>query len=76
MRIVVYLLLVLLMILHHDVWNWETHKPLVFGFIPAGLAHHAGISLSAAVLWALAVKFAWPQNVDLLDEPAQTEGEQ
>lgn len=74
MKTTVYVIFVLLLAVHHDVWNWQTHNPLVFGFIPIGLAHHAGISLSAAALWALAVKFAWPRDVDLLDDTATGQG--
>ncbi len=67
MKTVVYVIFVLLLAVHHDVWNWQRHD-LVFGFLPVGLAHHVGISLSAAVLWGLAVCFAWPKDVDLLEE--------
>ena len=28
--------------LHQDVWFWRTARPLVFGFLPVGLAYHAG----------------------------------
>ena len=27
--------------LHQDVWNWRTAHPLLFGFLPVGLAYHA-----------------------------------
>ena len=64
MKFVVYALLVLLVIAHQDYWNWRTYEPIVFGFIPAGLAHHIGISVGAVVLWALAANFAWPRDID------------
>ena len=68
MRYLVYGIVVLLMVLHHDYWNWHTHEPLLFGFVPIGLAWHMGISIGAGLVWALAVAFAWPRDVDVLDE--------
>ena len=56
---VVWGLVVLLLILHQDNWNWE-NGTLVFGFIPMGLFYHAGISIAASVTWFLATIFAWP----------------
>jgi hypothetical protein len=63
-RRVVYGLIVLLAILHQDFWFWNSIEPLVFGFVPIGLAFHAGVSIAAASLWALAVHFCWPKDVD------------
>lgn len=70
MRRLVYGLLILLAVLHQDFWWWDTAEPLVLGFVPIGLAFHAGISVAAAVLWALAVKYCWPADVDALDTVA------
>ncbi len=68
MKRFVYGLIVLLAILHQDFWWWDRIDPLVLGFIPIGLAYHAGVSIAAAVLWALAVKYCWPQGLED-DEP-------
>ncbi len=62
---------VVLGILHQDFWWWEDTS-LVFGFLPVGLAYHAGFSVAAALLWAAAVKFAWPRR---LEEWADESGE-
>ncbi len=67
MRKLVYLLIVALAVLHHDVYWWHSHKPLLFGFVPVGLAHHVGISLGAGLVGLLAVKFCWPDGVDVDD---------
>ncbi len=75
MKIPVFLLVALLMILHHDFWNWQTHQPLVFGFIPIGLAWHVGISIGAAVVWALAVRFCWPTDAEVLEGPSADGGD-
>ncbi|MCA9197292.1 MAG: DUF3311 domain-containing protein [Planctomycetales bacterium] len=68
MKKVVWGLVLLLVILHHDIWNWNNDK-LVFGFMPITLAYHAGISVAASVVWFMATKFAWP--TDLEDEVAR-----
>ena len=77
MRRLVYGLIVLLAILHQDFWWWHRIDPLLLGFIPIGLAYHAGISIAAAVLWALAVKYCWPPGLDedesRIDAAADTE---
>ncbi len=72
MRGLVYGLIVVLAVLHQDFWWWDRIDPLVFGFIPIGLAYHAGVSMAAAGLWALAVKYCWPANLD--DDDAAIEG--
>ena len=52
--------LVALIVLHHDWWFWNDGR-LLFGFLPIGLAYHAGISLAAGTLWAVAAFYALPQ---------------
>lgn len=54
-------------LLHQDFWNWNTAEPLVFGFLPIGLAYHAAYSvLAAAMMWVL-VKLAWPRDLDEME---------
>jgi hypothetical protein len=65
MKRVVVVSLVLLALLHQDFWYWDRIEPLVFGFIPIGLAYHMGVSIAAAILWAMAVHYCWPRNVDV-----------
>ena len=67
MKFVVYGLIVVLAIAHQDFWWWDRSDPLVFGFIPISLAYHAGVSMAAALLWAMAVKYCWPKEADLVD---------
>ena len=50
---------VVLIVLHQDVWFWED-ATLLFGFLPVSLAYHMGISTAAAIVWFLMVHFAWP----------------
>ena len=65
-------LVILLIILHHDVWNWDNKKP-VFGFMPMALLWQAGISIGAGATWFLATKIAWPEFEDDDQEVAVTE---
>jgi len=78
MQKVVWMLVVLLFVLHQDFWFWDDRTP-VFGFLPIGLFYHAMFSLAAAGVWALAVKFAWPDHIeawaDEFEQPEHTDGE-
>ncbi len=67
MKRIVIALIILLLILHQDFWWWDSIDPLVFGFIPISLAYHAGLSIAASIVWALAMKYCWPADVDIKD---------
>ncbi len=63
-RILLGLAIVALYLLHQDVWFWRDARPLVFGFLPIGLAYHALYCLAAAgLMWALTT-FAWPDHLE------------
>ena len=64
MKKLVYAMIVLLALVHQDFWWWDRIDPLVLGFIPIGLAYQAGVSIVAAILWAMAVKYCWPQGLE------------
>ena len=57
-------LILFVYLLHQDYWNWKKTEPLVFGFLPIGLAYHAGYSILAAILMAILVKVAWPKHLE------------
>jgi hypothetical protein len=50
----------------------------VFGFLPIGLAYHAGYSVLAAIMMAVLVKWAWPKHLESVEpddaNPQKTEG--
>lgn len=72
MKSVVWGLIVLLILVHQDVWFWSDNS-LVFGFMPITLVFHAGISIAASITWYLATKYCWP-DVDNDDSaPAASE---
>ena len=58
------LLIIAVYLLHQDFWNWKKAEPLIFGFLPVGLAYHAGYSILAAAMMAILVKFAWPTHLE------------
>ena len=55
---------VTLYVLHQDIWFWRTARPLVFGFVPIGLAYHAAFSVAAACVLGLLVTYAWPSHLE------------
>ncbi len=63
MKNVVWGLVLLLAVLHQDLWNWDNDH-LVFGFMPLTLAYHACISIAASIVWLIAALTAWPTNLD------------
>jgi hypothetical protein len=73
MRYVVWLMVLILVIVHQDFWNWNDGT-LVFGFMPIGLFYQVCISLAASFIWFLACHFAWPADVedDVVDNVSQT----
>ena len=71
MKRVVFALILLLAVLHQDFWSWDDSETLWFGFMPVGLGYHALISITAAALWALAIRFCWPHDVDDLETPRE-----
>ena len=64
MKYVVWLLIVVLVVLHQDTWNWDNDR-LVLGFVPVSLMYHMCISVGAGCVWYLAVLFAWPSTSDV-----------
>ena len=60
---VVWTAVVLLAVLHQDVWYWDDTS-LALGFIPIGLFYHSMFSIACAGVWALAVLFSWPTHLE------------
>jgi hypothetical protein len=74
MRYLVYGLILAMVILHQDFWWWQRWDPLVLGFIPVSLAWHVGISVAAGLTGAVAVRYCWPESVDVPDDEALPPG--
>ena len=58
------LVIALVYVLHQDVWLWRSARPLVFGFLPAGLAYHAAYTIAISLLMGLLVKYRWPSHLE------------
>ncbi|HEX8476624.1 MAG TPA: DUF3311 domain-containing protein [Pyrinomonadaceae bacterium] len=63
-RALLVLAVLVLYVLHQDIWFWRTSRPLLFGVMPIGLFYHACFSVAASLLmWAL-VRHAWPKHLE------------
>ncbi len=69
MKTVVGILIVLLLVLHQDIWFWNDGT-LVFGFLPIGLFYHACLSIAAGVVWWMATKHCWPAEPPEAESPS------
>ena len=49
-KLLLLLAVLVVYVLHQDFWNWKQSDPLIFGFLPIGLAYHAGYSILASIL--------------------------
>ena len=68
MKWFIYLLAIVLLVFHQDTWNFHRVEPLVFGFLPIGLAYHAAFALACAVLMYLLVTYAWPTHLEKYED--------
>lgn len=71
--LIIVIIAILLAIVHQDYWWWDSTY-LVFGFLPIGLAYHAGFSIAAGLLWLATVQLAWPEAIEQWAE-GEAEGE-
>lgn len=63
-KLFIFLLVAIVYVAHQDFWNWGKVEPMVFGFLPIGLAYHAFYAVACAVLMAILVKIAWPKHLE------------
>jgi hypothetical protein len=63
-RVLLTAALLLMYVLHQDIWFWRTAHPLAFGFLPIGLAYHGLFTLLTSVLMWVLVKYAWPTRLE------------
>ncbi len=64
MRSVATAALVLLYLLHQDIWFWRTARPLVFGFLPIGLFYHVAFTAAVSLVLWLMVGVMWPAHLE------------
>ena len=70
MKQAIWIAVVVLLIVHQDVWFWGDTR-LVLGFMPVTLLYHMGISLASAIVFFLATKYAWPAALSAENESAE-----
>jgi hypothetical protein len=58
------LVIALVYVLHQDFWFWRSARPLVFGFLPVGLAYHAAYTLGISLLMLYLVHWHWPAHLE------------
>ena len=63
-RLLLVLVVAALYVLHQDFWNWREARPLVFGFLPVGLAYHAGYCVAVTLLMWTLTRVAWPEHLE------------
>jgi hypothetical protein len=68
-RWTLYAALVVLYVLHNDLWFWND-ATLVLG-LPIGLLYHFCFSIATAFVMYLLVTYAWPEHLEVEDEGGQ-----
>lgn len=63
-RILLSLLVLVLYVLHQDLWFWRAARPLLFGFLPVGIWYHLGFTLAVSLVMWLLIRQAWPQHLE------------
>ena len=66
------LVTLLVFVLHQDFWFWRSARPLVFGFLPVGLAYHAAYTLGISGLMLYMVRRHWPGHLEA--DPSEPPG--
>ena len=70
MKYAVWFAIALLIVLHQDYWQWNKADKIM-GFLPYSLFYHACLSIAAAIVWALAVKFCWPKDLEAINQEGE-----
>jgi hypothetical protein len=65
MRYATYALLLLLYVLHTDVWYWD--DPRIVAGLPIGVTYHVAWMLAVSAAFWLVVQYAWPQHLEDID---------
>jgi hypothetical protein len=70
-KLLLFLFILIIYVAHQDTWNWTKSAPMVFGFLPPGLAYHAAYSIASAVMMAVLVAVAWPKHLEEQDDKSR-----
>ena len=72
LRFLPYGLLVLLYLLHNDLWLWTDATRLLA--LPVGLTYHVLYCLATVAVMALLVRWAWPRHLEELADEEESPG--
>ena len=61
---IVWMLIFILVVLHHDFWQWDRTEPLLLGWAPVGLWYHVIYSLACIAVIYLLGRWVWPEPPD------------
>ena len=64
MRRLLLVVIAVVYLLHQDVWFWREARPLVFGFLPVGLAWHGAYCVAVTLLMWWLCRVAWPAHLE------------
>ena len=73
-RLLLSVVVALLYLLHQDFWFWREARPLVFGFLPIGLAYHGAYCIAVALLMWTLTRVAWPEHLESVTEGEHRSG--
>ena len=73
-RLLLVIVVAALYLLHQDLWFWREARPLVFGFLPIGLAYHAMYCVGVALLMWTLTRVAWPAHLETVPEKEPWDG--
>jgi hypothetical protein len=62
--VVLTLAALIVLVMRHDYWNWDTPYPLLFGVLPVALWWQGLVSIAACALMWLMVRLAWPAELE------------
>jgi hypothetical protein len=63
-RLLLVVVVAVLYVLHQDFWFWREARPLVFGFLPIGLAYHGAYCVAVSLLMWTLTRIAWPAHLE------------
>jgi hypothetical protein len=58
------ILVIILYVLHQDLWFWRTARPLLFGFLPVGIWYHVCFTVAVSLVMWLLIKQVWPAHLE------------
>ncbi len=59
-----FVLVLVVYLLHQDLWFWDRATPVVFGVLPIGLFYHAVYTVGLSLMFGWLVRAFWPAHLD------------